>query len=54
MSEPIKYLFNRPVMVGNEMQYMADAIHGEKISRDGSSTWKCSTLLERELGVPKV
>jgi len=46
--------FNRPVMVGNELQYMAEAIAGEKLSGDGPFTKKCSTLLEQELGVPKV
>jgi len=46
--------FNRPVVVGKELQYMAEAIAGEKLSGDGPFTKKCSTLLEQELGVPKV
>jgi dTDP-4-amino-4,6-dideoxygalactose transaminase len=46
--------FNRPVMVGNELQYMAQAIAGEKLSGDGPFTSKCSALLEQELGVSKV
>jgi dTDP-4-amino-4,6-dideoxygalactose transaminase len=54
MAESIKYPFNRPIMVGKEMYYMAEAVNGEKLSGDGPFTRKCSTLLEQELGVPKV
>ena len=54
MVESVKLPFNRPIMVGNELQYMAEAIAGEKLSGDGPFTKKCSTLLEQELGVPKV
>ena len=46
--------FNRPVMAGKELQYMAEAIASEKLSGDGSFTKKCHVLLEQELGVPKV
>ncbi|MBU4225785.1 MAG: dTDP-4-amino-4,6-dideoxygalactose transaminase [Chloroflexi bacterium] len=46
--------FNRPVMVGSELQYMAQAIAGEKLSGDGPFTKKCSAMLEQGLGVPKV
>lgn len=46
--------FNRPVMVGNELQYMAEAIAGAKLSGDGPFTKKCSALLEQELSVPQV
>ncbi len=54
MAESVKLTFNRPVMMGNELQYMAESIAGEKLSGDGPFTKKCSTLLEQELGVPKV
>ncbi len=54
MTDPTKLNFNRPVPVGNELQYMSEAIAGEKLSGDGPFTKKCSTLLEKELGVPKV
>ncbi len=54
MTEPVKLTFNRPVTVGNELQYMAEAIAGEKMAGDGPFTKKCSTLLEQELNVPKV
>jgi dTDP-4-amino-4,6-dideoxygalactose transaminase len=54
MTVPVKLTFNRPVMVGNEQQYMAEAIAGEKLSGDGPFTKKCSALLEQELSVPKI
>ena len=41
-------------MMGSELQYMAEAIAGEKLSGDGPFTKKCSALLEQDLGVPKV
>lgn len=45
--------FNRPVTVGKELQYMTEALAGEKLSGDGPFTKKCHALLEKELGVPK-
>jgi dTDP-4-amino-4,6-dideoxygalactose transaminase len=54
MTEVANIPFNRPVAVGNELQYMAQAIAGEKLSGDGPFTKRCSTLLEDALGVPKV
>ncbi len=46
--------FNKPGIVGNEMQYMADAVASGHASGDGAYTKKCSALLEEALGVPKV
>lgn len=46
--------FNRPAMVGNELEYMQRAIGNGVISGDGSFTKSCHAFLERELGVPKV
>ena len=46
--------FNRPVVVGNELIYMAQAIAAEKLAGDGAFTMKCAALLEQELGVKKV
>ena len=46
--------FNRPVIVGNEMQYMADAVATGKISGDGIYTKKVHSFLEHELDVPRV
>ncbi|MFH1524484.1 MAG: dTDP-4-amino-4,6-dideoxygalactose transaminase [Chloroflexota bacterium] len=50
----IRVDFNRPVLVGKENVYMAQAMASDHISGDGPFTKKCSTLLEQELGVPKV
>ncbi len=46
--------FNRPVVVGKENEYMAQAIAAAKFSGDGPFTRKASALLEEQLGVPKV
>jgi len=46
--------FNRPVIVGNEMQYMADAVAAGKISGDGIYTKKVNAFLEQELDIPRV
>ena len=46
--------FNWPVTVGKEMEYMAEAIASGKISGDGRFTKQASSLLEQELGVPRV
>ena len=46
--------FNRPITVGNEFEYMRQAIENVHISGDGPFTKKCHELLESELGVPKV
>ena len=46
--------FNRPVIVGQEMQYIADAVATGKISGDGVYTKKVHALLEQELDIPRV
>jgi dTDP-4-amino-4,6-dideoxygalactose transaminase len=46
--------FNRPITVGNEFEYMRQALENVHISGDGPFTKKCHSLLEQELGVPKV
>jgi dTDP-4-amino-4,6-dideoxygalactose transaminase len=45
--------FNRPVVVGREIEYMAEAVASGHLSGDGPFTKKCHALLETELGVPK-
>ncbi|MEO8356902.1 MAG: dTDP-4-amino-4,6-dideoxygalactose transaminase [Chloroflexota bacterium] len=45
--------FNRPVMLGNEIEYMQQAVANVHISGDGPFTRKCHEFLERELGVQK-
>jgi dTDP-4-amino-4,6-dideoxygalactose transaminase len=51
---PLLIDFNRPVVVGRENEYMAQAIAAAKFSGDGPFTRKASLLLEQQLGVPKV
>ncbi len=51
---PLLVEFNRPVMMGKENEYMAQAIAAAKISGDGPFTRKANALLEQQLGVPKV
>jgi len=46
--------FNRPSLVGSELNYIQQAFAAEHISGDGIFTHKCSTILEQELGVSKV
>lgn len=45
--------FNRPVLLGNEQAYIAEAIANGHISGDGKFTQKCHDFIERELGVRK-
>src|SRR5512134_3247043 len=49
----IRVDFNRPVIVGRELEYMKQAINNGHISGDGAFTKKCHAFLEQELGVPK-
>ena len=45
--------FNRPSLVGSEMEYIAQVIANRHASGDGPFTKKCHALLEEILGVPK-
>lgn len=45
--------FNSPVLVGNELNYVAQAITNKHLSGDGPFTKKAHSLLEESLGVPK-
>jgi dTDP-4-amino-4,6-dideoxygalactose transaminase len=45
--------FNKPAVVGTEMQYMADALARGQISGDGYYTKRCHALLEDQIGVTK-
>ena len=49
----LKVDFNRPVVLGNELEYMKQAIENGHISGDGPFTKKCHAFLEGELGVQK-
>lgn len=49
----IRVDFNRPIIVGNELEYIRQAVENSHISGDGIFTKKVHALLERELDVPK-
>src|SRR5512136_2598973 len=51
---PLLIDFNRPMIMGKEREYMAQAMAAAKFSGDGPFTRKASTMLEQQLGVPKV
>jgi dTDP-4-amino-4,6-dideoxygalactose transaminase len=51
---PASIPFNRPALVGNEIQYVSEAVARGHISGDGEFTRRCHELLRRELGVPAV
>lgn len=46
--------FNRPCFVGNELQYISEAIATGHISGDGSFTRRCASFLEERLDAQKV
>jgi dTDP-4-amino-4,6-dideoxygalactose transaminase len=50
----MKVDFNRPIPVGNEFEYIQQAIENAHISGDGKFTKKCHALLEEQMGVSKV
>jgi len=45
--------FNRPSVMGRELDYCRMAVEQGRISGDGSFTKKCSELLEKEVGAKK-
>jgi len=49
-----KIPFNKPTLVGTELDYIQDAISSGHISGDGTYTRKCEALLEKELAVSRV
>ena len=50
----IKVDFNNPILVGRELEYMAQAIENKHLSGDGAFTKKSHALIEKELSVSKV
>ena len=46
--------FNRPAIVGEELEYIGESLANQHISGDGPFTKKCQALLEEGLGIPKV
>lgn len=45
--------FNKPPLIGNEQQYVLQAMQGNKISGDGFFGKKCQAWFEEQLGCPK-
>lgn len=45
--------FNRPSLVGPELELMAQSVASGCISGDGAFTRRCQGILERQLGVPR-
>ncbi len=46
--------FNKPSLVGKELDWIKDAVLSGHISGDGAFTHKCQSLIQDELDVPKV
>jgi dTDP-4-amino-4,6-dideoxygalactose transaminase len=46
--------FNKPLILGSELEYVARAIRSGAISGDGPFTRRCARVLERRLGIAKV
>jgi dTDP-4-amino-4,6-dideoxygalactose transaminase len=46
--------FNKPAIVGRELYYISQVIHGGHAAGDGAFTRRCEKLLEGALGVPRV
>ncbi|MFZ5920170.1 MAG: dTDP-4-amino-4,6-dideoxygalactose transaminase [Chloroflexota bacterium] len=53
MNQKMRIPFNRPVIVGNEMEYIAQSIASGQTAGDGPFTKKVGALFEGELGVKK-
>jgi len=53
MTQTIRIDFNHPVLVGRELEYVAESFRNGHISGDGAFTKKCHVLLEKELGILK-
>src|SRR4030095_6632381 len=45
--------FNRPSMVGKELEYIQQAVNNMHLSGDGTFTQKCHTWLEQQVGCHK-
>ena len=45
--------FNRPALVGKELEYVRESIVGGHASGNGPFTRKCESLLEQRLGLPR-
>lgn len=50
----MKIPFNKPVLIGNELEYIQDAYAQGKVSGDGKYTKLCSEFMERTFSAKKV
>jgi dTDP-4-amino-4,6-dideoxygalactose transaminase len=50
---PLRIPFNRPAIVGRELEYIADSVRSGQISGDGGYSKRTHALLETTLGTPK-
>src|SRR3954447_7086354 len=46
--------FNKPLVLGREQEYVAEAIRTRQIAADGPFTRRCAQLIEVLFGIPKV
>jgi dTDP-4-amino-4,6-dideoxygalactose transaminase len=53
-SMPISIPFNKPLIAGKELYYIAQAVAFGNIGGDGCFTKKCARFLEERFGVPRV
>ncbi len=53
MATTITIPFNKPSIIGNELQYIQDAINSGHVSGDGTFTIKCHEVFEQTLGIRK-
>jgi dTDP-4-amino-4,6-dideoxygalactose transaminase len=53
MPEIITIDFNKPGIMGREIEYISEAFTRSHISGDGYFTGKCQTILQNELSTPK-
>jgi dTDP-4-amino-4,6-dideoxygalactose transaminase len=51
---PSRIPFNKPFLVGKELDYVAEAMQSGNIASDGEFTQRCAQLLEERFGIGKV
>ena len=50
----MKIPFNKPFIIGKEMEYIAQSVQSGQISGDGVFTRKCHSLMQKKFGAKKV
>jgi dTDP-4-amino-4,6-dideoxygalactose transaminase len=54
MDSTLRIDFNKPLPIGRELEYVAQALQSGHISGDGPFTKKCHAFLQQALGAPQV